>query len=60
MALKENIRQKTSRVPANGCVLCARRWTYHEDERTGDDIANPCWMCDTLDAQHAGLKRMGG
>jgi hypothetical protein len=60
MALKEGIRRETPRLPADGCVHCTRGWTYHKAEETGDDIAIPCWMYDTLDAQHAGFERMGG
>jgi hypothetical protein len=60
MALKESISRGMRKVPLDGCIHCARGWTCHEDEETGEEIAIPCWMCDTLDAQHAGLERMGG
>jgi hypothetical protein len=42
------------------CIHCASGWVYEPDEETDQDVAIPCWMCDTLYAQHAGLERLGG
>ncbi len=39
------------------CIHCSRGWTYHEDEDTGEETTIPCWMCDTLDANHSCLER---
>jgi hypothetical protein len=55
-----SVRGEAEKVSTNSCIHCTRGWTYHEDEETGEDVAIPCWMCDTLDALHADLERLGG
>ncbi len=57
MTVRESIREPNRKVPAEPCIHCSRGWVYETDEETGEEVAIPCWMCDTLDANHSCLER---
>ena len=60
MTTTHSVSGERQKVSTDSCIHCSRGWVYEPDEETGEDIAIPRWICDTLDANYSGLERRGG